>query len=57
MKDVPLENIANGLKVSTLGAKRTRRTICAQSNTNRDIRCGTRAILGGTANVTKPSSK
>jgi hypothetical protein len=50
MKDVPLENIANGLKVST-GAKIDKKDNLYLKQ-HRDIsRCGTRAILGGTANV------
>jgi hypothetical protein len=57
MKDVPLENIANGLKVSTLGAKIDRRTVLEATQTATLADAGTRAILGGTANVAKASSE
>jgi hypothetical protein len=49
MKDVPLENIANGLKVSTLGAKNRQEGQSARTQTATLADAGTRAILGGTA--------
>jgi hypothetical protein len=57
MKEVPLESIANGLKVSTIGAKNRQegQSVLEATQTATLADAGTRAILGGTANVANGS--
>ncbi len=53
MKDVPLENIANELKVSTIGAKNRQEGQSALEATQVDAlqQAGTRGVLGGVGSV------
>lgn len=57
IKEVPLENIADGLQVSTLGAKNRQagQSVLEATQTAALSDAGTRAIIGGTGRVAKGS--